>query len=71
VNVYRPEEEQIRVLQQYRQDFIEDRLTEQPGWRLHRAVPWFTMFDPWTGRGVDDIWRAFNYVHVINTYYNM
>ena len=29
------------------------------------------MFEPWSGRGADDVWRAFNYVHVINTYYNM
>ena len=29
-------------------------------------VPWYTMFEPWAGRGADDVWRAFNYVHVIN-----
>ena len=70
-NVYRPSETQIRILQDYCHDFIEDRLTEQPGWRVHRMVPWFEMFEPWSGYGADDVWRAFNYVHVINTYYNM
>ena len=70
-NVYRPSEAQIRILQDYCHDFIEDRLTEQPGWRVHRMVPWFEMFEPWSGYGADDVWRAFNYVHVINTYYNM
>ncbi|WP_460798978.1 DUF5695 domain-containing protein [Microbacterium sp. GXF0217] len=70
-NVYRPDEAQVRVLDLYCRDFLEGRLTEQPGWRVHRAVPWFSMFDGWTGRGVDDVWRAFNYVHVANTYYNM
>ena len=34
-------------------------------------VPWYTMFEPWAGRGADDVWRAFNYVHVINTMRNM
>lgn len=70
-NVYRPNTEQIQVLQAYCKDFIEDRLTEQPGWKVHRMVPWFTMFDGWKGKGADDIWRAFNYVHIVNTYYNM
>ena len=70
-NAYHPKEEQVRVLQEYCHDFIEQRLTEQPGWRVHRMVPWFVMFEPWSGRGADDVWRAFNYVHVINTYYNM
>lgn len=70
-NAYHPKEEQVRVLQKYCHDFIEQRLTEQPGWRVHRMVPWFVMFEPWSGRGADDVWRAFNYVHVINTYYNM
>lgn len=70
-NAYHPKEEQVRVLQEYCHDFIEQRLTEQPGWRVHRMVPWFVMFEPWNGRGADDVWRAFNYVHVINTYYNM
>ncbi|MDN4477859.1 DUF5695 domain-containing protein [Demequina sp. SYSU T00039] len=70
-NVHRPDEDQIRTLQAYCKDFIEDRLTEQPGWRVHRAVPWFSMFEPWAGNGADDVWRAFNYVHVANTYVNM
>lgn len=70
-NVYRPREEEVHVLQGYVEDFIEKRLTEQPGNKIHRMVPWFTMFDDWKGLGADDVWRAFNYVHVINTYYNM
>ncbi len=70
-NVYQPDISQIQVLDQYVRDFIEKRLTEQPGYRVHRMVPWFTMFDDFCGLGADDIWRAFNYVHVINTYYNM
>lgn len=70
-NVYRPEESQLKVLDAYLSDFVEDRLTEQPGYRVHRMVPWFAMFEPWKGYGADDVWRAFNYVHVINTYFNM
>jgi hypothetical protein len=70
-NVHRPDEHQLHVLDGYCRDFIEQRLTEQPGYQVHRMVPWFEMFDPWTGRGVDDIWRAFNYVHVSNTFLNM
>ncbi len=70
-NVYRPDEKQIRVLDGYVRDFLEARLTEQPGSRVHRMVPWFTMFEPWAGHGADDVWRAFNYVHVINTFYHM
>ena len=65
-NVYRPKEEEVRVLNAFVEDFILKRLTEQPGWRVHRMVPWYTMFEPWAGRGADDVWRAFNYVHVIN-----
>lgn len=70
-NVWQPVEKEVRVLQSYVKDFIEARLTEQPGYRVHRMVPWYEMFEPWAGRGADDVWRAFNYVHVINTYYNM
>lgn len=70
-NVYQPVEEEIQVLHAYVEDFILLRLTEQPGWRVHRMVPWYTMFEPWAGRGADDVWRAFNYVHVINTLWNM
>jgi hypothetical protein len=70
-NVYRPEEKEIRVLNSYVRDFIEERLTEQPGYKVHRMVPWFEMFEPWAGYGADDAWRAFNYVHVINTFINM
>lgn len=70
-NLYQPDEGQIRVLDSYVKDFIEERLTEQPGYRVHRMVPWYKMFDDNTGAGADDVWRAFNYVHVINTYYNM
>ena len=70
-NLHRPDSRQLQRLDEYLSDFIEQRLTEQPGWRLHRAAPWFKMFDPWKGKGADDIWRAFNYVHVINTFYNM
>ncbi len=70
-NVYWPSEEEIRVLGLHVQDFIEDRLTEQPGNRVHRMVPWFVMFEPWAGYGADDVWRAFNYVHVANICYNM
>ena len=65
-NVYRVREEEVRVLNAYVEDFILERLTEQPGWRVHRMVPWYTMFEPWAGRGADDVWRAYNYVHVIN-----
>ena len=70
-NVYWPEEEEIRVLGLHVQDFIEERLTEQPGDRVHRMVPWFEMFEPWAGYGADDVWRAFNYVHVANICFNM
>lgn len=70
-NVYLPKEEEIRVLDAYVKDFLVDRLTQQPGWRVHRMVPWFQMFEPWSGYGADDVWRAFNYVHVINTVYHM
>ncbi|MCH9276550.1 DUF5695 domain-containing protein [Bifidobacterium amazonense] len=70
-NVYRPNEEQLHVLDGYCRDFIEQRLTEQPGCKVHRMVPWFKMFEPWAGRGADDVWRAFNYVHVANTFLNM
>lgn len=70
-NVYRAVEEEIDVLNAYVEDFILGRLTQQPGWRVHRMVPWFTMFEPWAGRGADDVWRAFNYVHVINVMYDM
>jgi len=70
-NVYRPEEAQLKVLDLYLSDFVEERLTEQPGYRVHRMVPWFQMFEPWAGHGADDVWRAFNYVHVVNTYFNM
>lgn len=70
-NVYRAVESQVRVLNDYVEDFILQRLTEQPGWRVHRMVPWYTMFEPWAGRGADDVWRAFNYVHVINVMYDM
>lgn len=70
-NVYRASEEEVKVLNAYVEDFILKRLTEQPGWRVHRMVPWYTMFEPWAGRGADDVWRAFNYVHVINVMYDM
>ncbi|WP_245347513.1 DUF5695 domain-containing protein [Cohnella lubricantis] len=70
-NVYRPNEAELKVLDAYLSDFIEDRLTEQPGYRVHRMVPWFVMFEPWAGHGADDVWRAFNYVHVLNTYFNL
>lgn len=65
-NVYRPQEKELQVLNSFVEDFIIKRLTEQPGWRVHRMVPWYVMFEPWAGRGADDVWRAFNYVHVIN-----
>lgn len=70
-NVYRAVDAEVRVLNAYVEDFILQRLTEQPGWRVHRMVPWYTMFEPWAGRGADDVWRAFNYVHVINVMYDM
>jgi len=70
-NVYLPVREEVEVLNGYVEDFILQRLTEQPGWRVHRMVPWYVMFEPWAGRGADDVWRAFNYVHVINTVRNM
>ena len=70
-NVYRADKEEIKVLNAYVEDFIIKRLTEQPGWRVHRMVPWYTMFEPWAGRGADDVWRAYNYVHVINVMYDM
>lgn len=70
-NVYRPVEEELHALDDYVNDFLLSRLTEQPGWRVHRMVPWHTMFEPWAGNGADDVWRAYNYVHVVNTLYNM
>ncbi len=70
-NCYWPDEREIRVLGLHVKDFIENRLTEQPGNRVHRMVPWFEMFEPWAGNGADDVWRAFNYVHVANICYNM
>lgn len=70
-NVYRPVEAQLRVLHDFVEDFLIDRLTEQPGWRVHRMVPWYTMFEPWAGYGADDVWRAYNYVHVVNVMRNM
>lgn len=70
-NVYRPVEEELAVLHAFVEDFVLTRLTEQPGWRVHRMVPWFTMFEPWAGNGADDVWRAYNYIHVINIMRNM
>lgn len=70
-NVYLPDEKEVRVLNDYVKDFLVERLTEHPGYRVHRMVPWFQMFEPWAGYGADDVWRAYNYVHVINTVYNM
>lgn len=70
-NVYMPCDEEIEVLDKFDRDFIIDRLTEQPGWRVHRMVPWYEMFEPWSGYGADDVWRAYNYVHVVNFYYAM
>lgn len=70
-NVYWPVEDEIRTLGLHVKDFIEKRLTEQPGNRVHRMVPWFEMFEPWAGRGADDVWRAYNYVHVANICFNM
>ncbi len=68
-NVYMPNDAEISVLCAFEQDFILDRLTQQPGYRVHRMVPWFEMFEPWSGNGADDVWRAYNYVHVVNIYY--
>lgn len=68
-NVYLPEDAQISVLCAFETDFIQARLTEQPGFRVHRMVPWYEMFEPWSGHGADDVWRAYNYVHVVNVYY--
>lgn len=70
-NRYMPVKKEVYVLQQYCRDFLEQRLTEMPGYKVHRMVPWYTMFDDWKGRGADDVWRAFNYIHVSNTFYNM
>lgn len=70
-NVYRPVESELLALRDFVEDFVLRRLTEQPGWRVHRMVPWYTMFEPWAGNGADDVWRAFNYVHVINIMRNM
>ncbi len=70
-NVYRPVAREIEVLAAYVHGFIVERLTEQPGYKVHRMVPWFQMFEPWAGNGADDVWRAFNYVHVINTCLNV
>lgn len=70
-NVYRPEKEELSALHAFVEDFLIDRLTEQPGWRVHRMAPWFVMFEPWAGNGADDVWRAYNYVHVINIMRNM
>lgn len=71
LNKYYPNKGQIKILKLYCEDFLEQRLTEMPGYKIHRMVPWFMMFDDWKGYGADDIWRAFNYVHVLNTYFNM
>lgn len=70
-NCYWPNKDEIRVLDLHYRDFIEARLTEQPGNRVHRMVPWFEMFEPWAGYGADDVWRAFNYVHVVNICLNL
>ncbi len=70
-NCYWPNEDEIRVLGLHFKDFIEERLTEQPGNRVHRMVPWYKMFEPWAGYGADDVWRAYNYVHVSNISFNM
>ncbi len=70
-NVYRPVEKELQTLHDFVEDFLIDRLTEQPGWRVHRMVPWYTMFEPWAGNGADDVWRAYNYIHVINIMRNM
>ena len=70
-NVYLPDNEQIRKVDESLNDFIVGKLTEQPGWRVHRMVPWFEMFDPWTDQDADDVWRAFNYIHVINVCINL
>ena len=70
-NVYRPVERELSVLNAFVEDFVIKRLTEQPGWRVHRMVPWFVMFEPWAGNGADDVWRAYNYIHVINIMRNM
>ena len=50
-NVYRPVEEELHALDDYVNDFLLSRLTEQPGWRVRRMVPWHTMFEPWAGNG--------------------
>ena len=70
-NYYWPNEAEIRILDLHYRDFIEERLTEQPGNRVHRMVPWFEMFEPWAGYGADDVWRAYNYVHVVNICFNL
>ena len=70
-NVYRPVKDELQKLNAYVRDFIIGRLTEHPGYKVHRMVPWYTMFEPWAGNGADDAWRAYNYVHVINIVFNM
>lgn len=81
-NVYWPDEAQIKKLVDYLNVFIYDNMTEQfpdGSYRLHRGAP-RGVLGTWEGNpGMDeagresneDCWRSYNYLHVINTYYNM
>lgn len=81
-NVYKPDDKQIKQLVDYINIFIWDGMTEKfpdGTYRLHRGKPWDAMGE-WEGNPkVDreaiktnqDCWRSYNYLHVINTYYNM
>lgn len=82
LNVYEPDEKQIKQLVDYCEIFLHDTMTEvyEDGTlHIHRGIPWNSMGE-WPGNDkVDrvrfythyDCWRSYNYVHAINTYYNM
>lgn len=82
LNVYQPYKEQIEKLVDYCEIFLNNTMTEvyEDGTlHIHRGIPWNSMGE-WPGNEkVDrvrfythyDCWRSYNYIHAINTYYNM
>ena len=81
-NVYSPDLSQIKKLVDYINIFVYGAMTEEfddGTYRLHRGAPWYIMGewpdDPRIDRKLIrtnfDCWRSYNYLHVINTYYNM
>jgi hypothetical protein len=81
-NVYWPDHEQIKQLVDYVNVFIYGKMTEKfpdNTYRLHRGSPWYVMgkwetdprMDKIGRESNEDCWRSYNYLHVINTYYNM